>query len=148
MISFAEAEQRFLALGAEAARDLGAERVAIDAAAGRVLAEDVSSPCALPAFDYSAMDGYAVATESFDAGGPWTLPVRGEIRTGSASGSLAPGCACRIFTGAPIPGGADAVVMQENVARDGDQVTFQTRPKAGAHIRRRGEDLRRGVVAL
>ncbi len=150
IISFDDAERRFLALGAEAARTLGAERIAIDAAFGRVLAEDVVSPFDLPSFDYSAMDGYAVAFASFgrEASGPWTLPVLGESRTGGMPDDLLPGCACRIFTGAPIPRGADAVVMQERVARVGERATFEARPKAGAHIRRRGEDLAQGVVAV
>jgi molybdopterin molybdotransferase len=149
MISFDEAERRFLALGAEIGVDAwSAERVAVDAAAGRVLAEDVCAPFDLPSFDYSAMDGYAVATASFGGGGPWTLPVLGESRTGGVLEPLVRGCACRIFTGAPVPAGADAVVMQERVTRTGDQATFDAKPKAGAHIRRRGEDLASGAVAL
>jgi molybdopterin molybdotransferase len=146
MISFDEAEKRFLALGLETS--LGAERVAIDAASGRVLAEELRSPADLPAFDYSAMDGYAVAVASFDGAGPWTLPVLGESRTGGMPDDLLPGCACRIFTGAPIPRGADAVVMQERVTRAGDRATFDAKPKGGAHIRRRGEDLARDAVAI
>ncbi|MGO8999582.1 MAG: gephyrin-like molybdotransferase Glp [Polyangiaceae bacterium] len=150
MISFDEAERRFLALGAEMNAGLGAERVAIDASPGRVLAEDLRSPGDLPAFDYSAMDGFAVALASFGEEGPWTLPVLGESRTGGIPDDLVPGCACRIFTGAPIPKGADAVVMQERVARAGagDKATFDAKPKVGAHIRRRAEDLARGAVAV
>jgi molybdopterin molybdotransferase len=146
MIPFADAERRFVALGAEIT--LGDERVGLDAAAGRVLREDVTSPEDLPAFDYSAMDGYAVALDSFPGAGPWTLPVLGESRTGAMPDDLVPGCACRIFTGAAIPEGADAVVMQEKVARVGDRATFDAKPKAGAHVRRRGEDLARGAVAV
>jgi molybdopterin molybdotransferase len=146
MIPFDEAQRRFLALGAGA--PLGAERVAIDAAAGRVLAEDVVSGEDLPGFDYSAMDGYAVALSSFPGDGPWTLPVLGESRTGTMPDGLVPGCACRIFTGAAIPDGADAVVMQERVARVGDRATFDARPWSMAHVRRRGEDLARGDVAV
>jgi molybdopterin molybdotransferase len=146
MISFDEALQRFLALGAETS--VGSERVALDAAAGRVLAEDVRSPADLPPFDYSAMDGYAVALASFDGEGPWTLPVLGESRTGGMPDDLLSGCVCRIFTGAPVPGGADAVVMQERVVRAGDRATFEAKPKGGANIRRRGEDLVRGAIAI
>ena len=146
MIPFDEAERRFLALGA--ALPTGAERVAIDAASGRVLAEDVTSPADVPAFDYSAMDGYAVALASFDGGGPWSLPVLGESRTGAMPEDLLPGCASRIFTGAALPKGADAVVMQERVARAGNRAIFDARPKDGANVRRRGEDLARGAVAL
>ena len=146
MIDFEEAEKRFLALGAE--RKVGAERVAIDAAAGRVLAEEVTAPDDSPAFDYSAMDGYAVAVSSFGGAGPWTLPVVGESKTGVLPADLVPGCACRIFTGAAIPAGADAVIMQERVTRSGDRATFDTAPKRMANIRRRGEDLARGDVAI
>ncbi|HEY2514143.1 MAG TPA: gephyrin-like molybdotransferase Glp [Polyangiaceae bacterium] len=146
MIDFDEAEKRFLALGNE--RGLGAERVGIDAAAGRVLAEDVTAPEDSPAFDYSAMDGYAVALASFGGAGPWTLPVVGESKTGALPADLVPGCACRIFTGAAIPAGADAVVMQERVTRSGDRAAFDAAPKRMANVRRRGEDLARGDVAV
>jgi molybdopterin molybdotransferase len=149
MISFDEAEARFLALGAEiGATVVGPERVSIDAASGRVLAEDLLSVSDLPPFDYSAMDGYAVALASFPGEGPWTLPVLGESRTGAAPDDLLAGCACRILTGAPIPKGAEAVVMQERVARVGDRATFDAKPRDGANIRRRGEDLARGGLAV
>jgi molybdopterin molybdotransferase len=146
MISFEEGQRRFLAVGA--ASLVGAERVGLATACGRVLAEDVASARDQPAWDHSAMDGYAVATSSFAGEGPWTLPVMGESKTGAMPDPLARGAACRIFTGAPIPGGADAVVMQEHVRRDGDFATFDARPRAGAHVRRRGEDLARGAVAI
>jgi molybdopterin molybdotransferase len=148
MISFDEAVRRFLAVGADLAPALGVERAAIDAVFGRVLAEDLCAPADLPPFDHSAMDGYAVALASFVGDGPWTLPVLGESRTGGVREDLLPGCACRIFTGASIPGGADAVVIQEHVTRSGERATFEARPKVGAHIRRRGEDLARGAVAV
>jgi molybdopterin molybdotransferase len=123
--------------------------VAVDAALGRVLAEDVASPVDLPPFDHSAMDGYAVALASFGGDGPWSLPVRGESRTGDGlDGALDAGAARRIFTGAPIPLGADAVVMQERVTREADRATFDARPKPGANIRLRGEDLARGATAV
>ncbi len=146
MIAFDEAQSRVLALGRETA--LGAERVALDAACGRVVAADVTSPADVPAFDYSAMDGYAVAVASFDGDGPWTLPVLGESRTGAMPDGLVRGCAGRIFTGAAIPKGADAVVMQERVVRTGDRATFDAKPKPGAHVRRRGEDLARDAIAI
>jgi molybdopterin molybdotransferase len=146
MIEFEEAQRRLVALGREIA--LGSERVAVDAVCGRVVADDVVSPFDIPAFDYSAMDGYAVALTSFDASGPFTLPVLGESRPGEIPADLVPGCASRIFTGAAIPKGADAVVMQESVIRAGDRATFDAKPKAGQHVRRRGEDLSRGAVAI
>jgi len=148
VISFEEAQARFVSFGAEIAAVHAAERVAIDAAAGRALAEDVRAPSDLPAFDYSAMDGYAVAVASFGGEGPWSFPVVGESRTGAVAPALSSGSTCRIFTGASIPEGADAVVMQERVTRDGDRATFTSSPTAGAHIRRRGEDLARGATAI
>jgi molybdopterin molybdotransferase len=144
MLRFEEAMRQLLAL----APRLAAERVALDDACGRVLAEPVRAPGDMPAFDYSAMDGYAVETTSFAGEGPWPLVVRGESRAGDAPGPLSPGCACRIFTGAPVPVGADAVVMQERVTREGDLATFESRPPRLAHIRRRGEDLAAGAIAI
>jgi molybdopterin molybdotransferase len=144
MLSFDEARTQLLAL----APRLAAERVALDDACWRVLAEPVHAPGDMPAFDYSAMDGYAVETRSFPGKGPWQLTVRDESRAGSPPGILAPGSACRIFTGAAVPAGADAVVMQERVTRGGEFATFRARPEPLANIRRRGEDLVAGATAL
>jgi len=83
MLSFEEATTRLLAL----APRLAAERVALDDACGRVLAERVLAPGDMPAFDYSAMDGYAIETTSFPGEGPWQLTVRGESRAGDAPGA-------------------------------------------------------------
>jgi molybdopterin molybdotransferase len=127
---------------------LSAERVPLDDADGRVLAEDLVAPFDLPAFDYSAMDGYAVRAEDFVGAGPFTLPVRGESAAGGPLATFEPGSALRIFTGAPVPPPADAVVMQENVRRDGDRAHFDSAPRPGEHVRRRGEDLAAGSVAL
>jgi molybdopterin molybdotransferase len=144
VLSFEEARRRVLDL----AWRLSAERVALDDACGRVLAKPVLSTGDMPAFDYSAMDGYAVATSSWPVAEPCRLPVHGESRAGGAEVSLAPGTTCRIFTGARVPDGADAVVMQENVEREGETALFRERPKAGANIRRRGEDLAAGATAI
>jgi molybdopterin molybdotransferase len=144
MLSFEDAFRRMLSL----VLPLAAERVALDDACGRVLAEEVVSPVDLPPFDYSAMDGYAVRTRDFSGIGPWRLPVLGESRTGAAPAPLTAGHATRIFTGAELPAGADAVVMQENVVPDDGGATFRARPEALAHVRRRGEDLAMGSVAL
>jgi molybdopterin molybdotransferase len=144
VLSFDEARARLLA----SVTTLPRERVGLDEATGRVVAENVVAPCDAPAFDYSAMDGYAVRAVEWPGSGAARLPLRGESRAGSSRSSLERGAACRIFTGAPVPDGADAVVMQEHVERDGDAVVFKERPKAGAHIRRRGEDLVRGAVAI
>ncbi len=144
MLTFDEAQARVLALAQVAPR----ERVALDDACGRVLAEDVTSPFDIPAFDYSAMDGYAVATALFEGDGPFVFDVVGESKTGAGTAPLAPGATCRIFTGARIPAGADAVVMQEKVERDGNRATFDARPRPGQHVRRRGEDLAREALAV
>jgi molybdopterin molybdotransferase len=144
VLSFEEARSRLLA----SISRLPAERVGIDDACDRVLAETVLAQGDIPAFDYSAMDGYAVRVASWAESGAVHLPVLGESRAGSTPVPLAPGSTCRIFTGAPIPQGADAVVMQERVERDGKIAIFRERPAAGAHIRLRGEDLASGGAAL
>lgn len=144
MLSFDEALQRIL----DSAPAMAGERVALALGIGRVLAEDLIAGSPLPGFDYSAMDGYAVARADFSGNGPWRLPVRGESKAGSLAPTLAPGSTCRIFTGAPIPDGADGVVMQENVTRDGELASFEQIPALGAHVRRRGEDLAEGAPAL
>ena len=132
----------------ESAPALGSERIALGLGSGRVLAEDLIAHTPLPTFDYSAMDGYAVASRDFQGSGPWALPVRGESRAGAPAPPLVPGSVCRIFTGAPIPGGADAVVMQEDVTRDGETARFVERARPDSHIRRRGDDLALGASAL
>lgn len=144
MIPFTEALSRLLS----SAEVLGPERVPLDEACGRVLAEDVAAPGPLPPFDYSSMDGYAIASGDLAGDGPFTLPVIGESAAGGDLPDLAPGSACRIFTGARLPAGADAVEMQERVERDGDTITIRERVKAGRNVRRRGEDLAEGAVAL
>src|SRR5579863_6406434 len=126
---------------------LSSERVALSNAAGRVLAEDVVARDPLPRFDYSAMDGYALLSAALDGNPPFALPVVGETSAGTEPRPLAPGTTCRIFTGAPLPPNADAVVMQESVRRDGAVVHFDDRPKTGQHVRRAGEDLVRGATA-
>lgn len=124
------------------------ERVALEAALGRVLVEPLTAAMPLPPHDYSAMDGYALEAAALRGNGPWDLPIRGESRTGRAAPPLEPGSVCRIFTGAPLPPGADAVVMQEDVERSGDGARFVARPAAGQHVRRAGEDLAQGATAL
>ena len=144
MLSFDEALNRIL----EFAPAMSTERVLLAQGVGRVLAEDLLARTPLPGFDYSAMDGYAVARADFDGAGPWEFPVRGESRAGVSAPPLAAGSTCRIFTGAAIPQGVDAVVMQEEVTRSGDCARFTAQPALGAHIRRRGEDLAAGSAAL
>jgi molybdopterin molybdotransferase len=148
MLRFEEALARILALGSSARVPVASEMVPLEDAEGRVLGEDLRAPVDLPGFDYSSMDGYAVRTRDLDGAPPFRLTVRGESRTGAVPEALAPATTMRIFTGAPIPSGADAVVMQENVTREGDVAVVPSRPRTGQNVRRRGEDLAAGAVAI
>ena len=125
------------------------EKVAMQAALGRVLAENVSSLVDVPPLDSTSMDGYAVRCADTTAPGS-ALKIAQRIPAGSMGTELEPGTAARIFTGAPIPLGADAVVMQEDCAVDGEsgQVSINIAPTQGQWIRRRGEDLTAGKTAL
>jgi len=126
---------------------LGTERVALLDALGRALAEPIGVPADMPAWDNSAMDGYALRAD--DARTSATLPVSGERFAGSAPGTpLTPGTAVRIFTGAPLPPGADTVVKQEDTVREGDRVTLRAAARPGDFVRPAGEDGRAGEVAL
>jgi molybdopterin molybdotransferase len=144
MLTFEEARQRVL----ERVRRTGTERVSLRHAAGRVLAAPLLADTELPPFDYSAMDGYAVATGDLAGGGPWVLPVVGESRAGAFASPHTAGTACRILTGGKVPPGADAVIMQEHVTRAEGTIAFNARPKPWTNIRRAGEDLRPGNVAI
>jgi len=123
------------------------EQVPTLLACGRVLARAQTSAMDVPPMDNSAMDGYAVRTA--DVRSPETrLRIVQRIVAGAVGEPLAPGTAARIFTGAPIPPGADAVVMQEFCAADGDAVVIKKVPKPGDWIRRTGSDVRKGAVVL
>jgi molybdopterin molybdotransferase len=143
MPSFLEARDLVLSR----AVPLSAEEVPLLDAVGRVLASDVRSPEDFPSFDNSAMDGWAV--RAADAAGPVALPVVGFLAAGAApTGSLAPGTALRIMTGAEVPAGADAVVpLEEAEERDG-AVHLQGPVRRGIHVRLRGKDLAKGDLAL
>jgi len=128
------------------------EQVATLQADGRVLAADVVSDLHVPPQDNSSMDGYAVRCADVAASGA-TLTVSQRIAAGAAGTELLPGTAARIFTGAPIPPGADAVVMQEDCTAADDaqgqpRVVVNSVPAAGQWIRRAGEDVARGSVVL
>lgn len=129
---------------------LSCESVPLDAADGRVLAEDLFATRAMPDSDHSAMDGYALASSDLTDDGPWRLPVRGESRAGGPLPRFEPGTVCRIFTGAALPIGADTVVMQERARRDGDSLVLESdaRPSPRQNVRSRGEDLAEGALAL
>ena len=143
MLSLVEARARILAR----TRPLSAARITLEDAVGRVLAESVSAQRALPGFDNSAMDGYAVrAAEAIEGA---TLPVVGELAAGAEGEAALPRhAAMRIFTGAPLPPGADTVVMQENTVRDGDAVTFTQATDRGRHVRQTGSDVASGAQVL
>jgi molybdopterin molybdotransferase len=126
------------------------DTVAMQAALGRVLAESVNSLVDVPPLDNTSMDGYAVRTADTQIPGS-TLKIAQRIPAGSMGTQLEPGTAARIFTGAPVPPGADAVVMQEDCTiSDGtaDHVQVNIAPTSGQWIRRRGEDLTAGKTAL
>jgi len=152
MLEYDVAVARTLELGRElgrAATRACTEVVPVSAAYGRILAEDVRALWPFPARDYSAMDGYAVATSDLEGQSfPVRLPVSGESRAGSVPRVLEAKTACRIFTGGTVPEGADAIVMQENVRAEGGMAEFAAAPRPSDHIRRAGEDLAAGALAL
>lgn len=120
---------------------------------GRVLAQNLVSALDVPGHDNSSMDGYAVRLADLRAAADQPLPVAQRIAAGHAGGALEPGTVARIFTGAPVPAGADAVVMQEEAEAAGERegrpaVRFKTLPSPGQWIRRQGEDVQRGAVVL
>ncbi len=126
---------------------LEVERVALDQARGRVIAEDLAARLTQPPFDASAMDGYAVRSVDI-AALPATLKVIGVAAAGGGfSGEVRQGEAARIFTGAAVPNGADSVVIQENTDRTDDMVTVRE-GEAHRHIRPRGQDFAQGKVLL
>ncbi len=145
-------------LGVDAARRMivervtpvaGVERVPLRQALGRILAEDIAAPIALPGYDNSAVDGYAVRFDDLHTDGPTTLRCIDRIAAGhDPTAALTPGLAARIFTGAMLPDGADVVIMQEDCERDGETVIIRPGIRRGANTRRAGEDVARGAVAL
>jgi molybdopterin molybdotransferase len=144
MLSVEEALAQLLAQ-AHVLRDV--ETVSTLAAHGRVLAQPVVSALDVPPMDNSQMDGYAVRCADVPEA-PRTLRVTQRIAAGHVGQPLAPGCAARIFTGAPVPMGADAIVMQEMTTAADDRVTINEAPQPGAWIRRAGFDVARGATIL
>jgi molybdopterin molybdotransferase len=144
MLSFEQALAKLLA----AARPVEEIRsLPLTAAAGRVLAVAQQSTVASPPLDNSAMDGYAVRVADISAAGV-CLPVSQRIPAGSIGSTLQPGSAARIFTGAPVPPGADAVVMQELCEHSEQGVVVNHLPRVGENIRRAGEDIAIGAEIL
>jgi molybdopterin molybdotransferase len=124
------------------------EKVALSAARGRVLAHDIAAPLDLPPFDNSAVDGYAVRHADLAAQGETRLAVADRVTAGLAASPIAAGTAIRIFTGAPMPEGADTVFMQEDCRVEGEAVVLPSGLKRGANRRLAGEDVRRGANIL
>jgi molybdopterin molybdotransferase len=128
-----------------------AETVPTMQALGRVLAEDLRSEIDVPPHDNTQMDGYAVRSADIAQAASRPLPVSQRIPAGAIGQQLEPGTVARIFTGAFIPPGADAVVMQEAAqvhGADGSMVSFERAPEPGQWIRRRGEDVMRDQVVV
>ncbi|HUL91364.1 MAG TPA: gephyrin-like molybdotransferase Glp [Burkholderiales bacterium] len=144
LLSVDEALERLLA-GARPVAET--ESVPTLSAAGRVLSAAQRSTMNVPPMDNSAMDGYAVRLADLKGAEP-RLRVAQKIMAGAVGGPLAAGTAARIFTGAPIPPGADAVVMQEHCAAEGDQIVVIEIPEPGEWIRLVGSDIRAGDVIL
>jgi molybdopterin molybdotransferase len=143
LLSVADAQARIAALG----QLLPVETVPLAEAAGRWAAAGIAAVRTQPAADLSAMDGYAIRFA--ERPGPWR--VVGESAAGGGLGRpLEPGEAARIFTGAPMPAGADTVLIQEEATRDGDRLTMtgEGPPTQGAHVRRRGADFAAGDALI
>lgn len=144
MISVEEAKARVLA----GVSPLPAETVPLPAALGRALAADVAARLTHPPADTSAMDGYAARSGDL-AALPVTLKIVGHVPAGqSHQGTIAAGEAVRLFTGSPLPDGADIVVLQENCEAGTATVTVREAGPKGQHIRRAGQDFRQGDVGL
>jgi len=127
----------------------GRETVPLREALGRVLAQNIVAPVDLPPFDNSAVDGYAVRGEDIDAAREQRLTIADRVAAGhAATHTVKPGEAVRIFTGAPMPPGADTVFMQEDCRIDGAHVIVPPGLPRGANRRLAGEDIRAGAVAL
>ncbi len=117
-------------------------------ALGAVLAESIESKIDVPGCAMSSMDGYAINTADLAASGETSLPLSQRIAAGTAGEALVTGTAARIFTGAPIPDGADAVIMQEQVDADDHEIRFDSRPTSGNNIRPAGNDIQHGTMIL
>jgi molybdopterin molybdotransferase len=145
MIAVREGQDRILGRIAGA---VPAEVVPVTRALARVLADDLRAPFDVPPADNSAVDGYAVASVDIPTAGTRALDVIGDLAAGVVfAGSLAPGQALRIMTGAPMPAGGDTVYPQEAVQREGDRVRIGPIDK-GVNVRMRGEDVKVGTIVI
>ncbi len=147
MLTPAAALERILLSLADVA-PLPAERVPLAEACGRALAEDVVAEAPLPGFDAATMDGYALRAVDAPRAGT-RLPVAFEVFAGAPARSPLPaGACCRIFTGAPLPAGADAVEQQEQVRRRGRAALFARIAETGRFVRAAGSDVAAGETGL
>lgn len=130
-------------------RRLTSERVSLAKAHGRVLAQPLVATLPQPGFDNSAMDGFAVRHADLEADGETSLALVGEQFAGRTQDlTVGAGECVRITTGAPLPAGADTIVIKENTRLEGDRVQVLQAPKTGQHVRRAGEDVRIGDALL
>ena len=145
MLSVEEARAYLL----DRARRIGEiERIAVEDALGRIVATDVTAPIDVPGHANSAMDGYAVRAADIPRAGEVSLRITQRIAAGEVGSALAAGEAARIFTGAPIPEGADAIAIQEDCRRDGPSVVVPGPLAPGTFVRPRGHDIRAGAMVL
>lgn len=146
-LSVAQARLRMHEIGA--ARALPTERIALESALGRVLADDAVAPHDVPGFANSAMDGFALRAADLPGTGAKPFALVGEIFAGASSAVEVMADACvRITTGAPLPRGADTVAMKEHARVDGNTIFIGAHTGAGANVRPAGEDYRAGELAL
>ncbi|EKS30988.1 molybdopterin molybdotransferase MoeA [Afipia felis] len=126
------------------------ETVDLQDASGRVLAQPLTAPTPLPRFDHSAMDGYAVNVDDLNGFLPVRLTVIGRVAASRTEKEIAvqAGTAIRILTGAPIPPGANTVIAQEEIKREGDTIVISRLPQRGENIRLRGEDVQAGATLI
>lgn len=141
-------EQALAALLSHAGVPVGTEEITLAEAPGRVLARDVTAVVDVPASAVSSMDGYALDSTAGAAQGALRLTVTQRIAAGDVPAPLAAGTAARLFTGAPLPPGADTVLPQEVCRREGGDVILTGPVAAGANVRPAGEDLKAGAVAV
>jgi molybdopterin molybdotransferase len=147
MLSVEEARDRIRAIAAEHAAL--SEKVALEELFGRILADDIAAPFDVPGYINSAMDGFAVRSEDLNANGETTLRMAGEIFAGGTEiPQVEKGTCVRITTGAPMPAGADTVVMKENTRIDGESVVIAPGTARGANVRPAGEDYAKDEAAL
>jgi molybdopterin molybdotransferase len=146
MINVAEAQKLLISQKTE----MSTEEISIDLACGRILGENIVSPIAHPQFNQSAVDGYAIQFSNIEHDRPTSLEVVDEIPAGkSPQKVLSSGETIRIFTGGKVPEGADSVLKQEDVTREENRILmFDPNIKKGANVRKKGEQIEKGDVAL